>query len=144
MIILRQRISYLFYWSSFKSTLPNHNGSKLSTCFHTMFCLSLSINIWILPLKLLHKYVFKTPFSFLINYFICIPNVAPVPHHRVFPSSALPWASERVLPLVSCYPEASSLFRIRYILSQWGLTRELSVKYVPGLSNQPLALWLVG
>jgi hypothetical protein len=47
-------------------------------------------------------------------------------------------------PPVSLHPGASSLYKIRYILSHWGQTRQSSATYVSVALDQPMwALWLV-
>ena len=49
-----------------------------------------------------------------------------------------------LLPWVSPFPGASSVYRIRLILSHGDQTRQCSVTYVAGAFTQPkYALWLV-
>lgn len=77
---------------------------------------------------------------FKIYLFIYIPNATPISvlSHGP-PPNPLPLRSwEDVPPPTSPYPGTSSLCRIRYILSNWGQTRQSSPTYEPGTSDQPV------
>jgi hypothetical protein len=73
----------------------------------------------------------NTSFFKLIILFIYIPNVDPlqVPPPRILHLIPLPFASERV-PRTSHFPGASSLYRIKHIISHWGETRQMVFCYI--------------
>ena len=87
-----------------------------------------------------------TRLFFKLNCFIylhsnCCPSSQLHPQN-FSPHPSLPFVSERVLPPTpanyafphpaSPFPGASSLYRIRCILSHWGQTRQSSATYKPG------------
>ena len=71
------------------------------------------------------------------NHFIYIPNVVPpflVPPVPDFLTQfPLPFSSERVPPS----SEASSLYRIRCVLSHWGQTRQSVLCYICARGHRP-------
>ena len=85
-------------------------------------------------------------FYFLLNYFIYISKVAPIPDplSQVLCPTSLRRRSSTCPPMLTSPPAASffagtaSFQRIQCILSHWGQTRESSVTHMPGAMNQPM------